>query len=154
MIVLDRIINSPIEFKQIIGRGTRVDEEHNKWFFTIMDFKKATELFRDPDFDGEPVVIYEPKDDEGPVPPDDSPQEFGEGEQEDFDHEGVRKIRVGNVPAKIIARRIEYYGPDGELITESYRDYAKGKITEEYASLDNFLQKWNDADKKLSLIHI
>ena len=151
LIVLDKNITSMTSFKQIIGRGTRVDEEHNKWFFTIMDFKKATELFRDPDFDGEPVVIYEPPDVEGPVPPDGRGDDIEE-EQEDFEGEGVRKIRVGNVPAKIIARRIEYYGPDGELITESYRDYAKGKITEEYASLDNFLQKWNDADKKTAII--
>ena len=57
LIVLDKNITSMTTFKQIIGRGTRIDEEHNKWFFTIMDFKKATELFRDPDFDGEPVVM-------------------------------------------------------------------------------------------------
>jgi type I restriction enzyme, R subunit len=70
LIVLDKNITSMTTFKQIIGRGTRIDEEHNKWFFTIMDFKKATELFRDPDFDGEPVVIYEPDDDDDPIPPD------------------------------------------------------------------------------------
>lgn len=152
LIVLDKNISSMTSFKQIIGRGTRVDEEHNKWFFTIMDFKKATELFRDPDFDGEPVVIFEPGDGDGPVPPDDSPNEFGEGDQEEFEHEGVRKIRVGKVDARIVARRIEYYGPDGELITESYRDYAKGKITEEYQSLDKFLKRWSEADKKTAII--
>ena len=70
LIVLDKTINSMTIFKQIIGRGTRIDEEYNKYFFTIMDFKKATELFSDPDFDGEPVVIYEPGDDDDPVPPD------------------------------------------------------------------------------------
>ena len=75
LIVLDKTINSMTIFKQIIGRGTRIDEENNKWFFTIMDFKKATELFRDPDFDGEPVVIYEPGDDDDPVPPDPPPEE-------------------------------------------------------------------------------
>ena len=68
LIVLDKTINSMTIFKQIIGRGTRIEEEFNKFFFTIMDFKKATELFRDPDFDGEPVVIYEPDDDDDPVP--------------------------------------------------------------------------------------
>jgi type I restriction enzyme R subunit len=76
LIVLDKTINSMTIFKQIIGRGTRIDEENNKWFFTIMDFKKATELFKDPDFDGEPVVIYEPGDDDDPVPPD---PEAGDG---------------------------------------------------------------------------
>ena len=59
------------EFKQIIGRGTRINEDYDKYWFTIMDFKKATELFADPAFDGEPVMIYEPKGDESPVPPDD-----------------------------------------------------------------------------------
>ena len=69
VIVLDKTIRSMTMFKQIIGRGTRIEEEFNKYFFAIMDFKKATELFRDPDFDGEPVVIYEPGDDDDPVPP-------------------------------------------------------------------------------------
>ena len=70
LIVLDRTINSMTMFKQIIGRGTRIDEDNNKFFFTIMDFKQATELFRDPAFDGEPVVIYEPGPDDPPNPPD------------------------------------------------------------------------------------
>ncbi len=67
LIVLDKNIKSMTTFKQIIGRGTRIEEEHNKYFFTVMDFKKATELFKDPDFDGEPVVIYEPGPDD-PIP--------------------------------------------------------------------------------------
>src|SRR3569832_1927551 len=75
LIVLDKPITSITTFKQIIGRGTRIDGEHNKWFFTIMDFKKATELFRDPDFDGEPVVIFEPGGDDDPVPPDPPPED-------------------------------------------------------------------------------
>ena len=64
-------INSMTEFKQIIGRGTRINEDYNKFFFTIMDFKRATALFADPDFDGDPVQIYEPSADDPPVPPDD-----------------------------------------------------------------------------------
>ena len=60
LIVLDQRIQSMTEFKQIIGRGTRIDEKHGKQYFTIIDFKRATELFADPDFDGEPVQIYEP----------------------------------------------------------------------------------------------
>ena len=71
LIVLDQRINSMTEFKQIIGRGTRINEDYGKLFFTIMDFKRATELFADPDFDGDPVQIYEPEADESPVPPDD-----------------------------------------------------------------------------------
>ena len=70
LIVLDQHIKSMTEFKQIIGRGTRINEDYGKYWFTIMDFKKATELFADKDFDGEPVMIYEPKGDDTVVPPD------------------------------------------------------------------------------------
>ena len=73
LIVLDRRIASMTEFKQIIGRGTRINEDYNKLFFTIMDFKRATALFADPDFDGDPVQIYEPGPNDSPVPPDDLP---------------------------------------------------------------------------------
>ena len=72
LIVLDQNINSMTEFKQIIGRGTRIREDYNKLYFTIMDFKGATRLFQDPEFDGDPVIIYEPKPDDPIVPPDDS----------------------------------------------------------------------------------
>ena len=109
LIVLDKTINSMTVFKQIIGRGTRIDEEYNKYFFTIMDFKKATELFRDPDFDGEPVVIYEPGDDDDPVPPD--PQPDDEDDDGEDDDGGITKYVVNGVPVSIIAERIEYYGP-------------------------------------------
>jgi len=151
LIVLDKTITSMTTFKQIIGRGTRIDEEHNKWFFTIMDFKKATELFRDPDFDGEPVVIYEPDPDDDPVPPDPEPGEGEEGEGGEGD-EGVQKIRISGVPAKIISERIEYIGPDGNLITESYRDFTRKQIRTEFASLDDFLTRWNNAKKKQAII--
>jgi type I restriction enzyme R subunit len=150
LIVLDKNITSMTTFKQIIGRGTRIDEEHNKWFFTIMDFKKATELFRDPDFDGEPVVIYEPDDDDDPVPPD--PPDDGDSTEGPEDPEGVYKIRVSGVPARIIAERIEYIGPDGNLITESYRDFSRKQIQSEFASLDEFLRRWGDAKKKQAII--
>ena len=152
VIVLDKTITSMTTFKQIIGRGTRIDEENNKWFFTIMDFKKATELFRDPDFDGEPVVIYEPDDDDDPVPPDPEPVD-GEGEGDSGEEgEGVRKIRVSGVPAKIIAERIEYIGPDGGLITESYKDFSRKQIREEFTSLDAFLARWNGAKRKQAIL--
>ena len=144
LIVLDKTITSMTIFKQIIGRGTRIDEEHNKWFFTIMDFKKATELFRDPDFDGEPVVIYEPGDGDDPVPPDPKP---GGGEDEGDDGtdggEGVTKYRVGGVPARIISERIQFIGPDGNLITESYKDFSRKQIRSEFASLEDFLARWH-----------
>ena len=155
LIVLDKTISSMTVFKQIIGRGTRIDEENNKWFFTIMDFKRATELFRDPDFDGEPVVIYEPDDGDDPVPPD-PPLDGGDGDDGDDDGgdeggEGVVKIRVSGVPAVIIAERIEYYS-DGILITESYKEFSRKQIQSEYASLDEFLYRWNGAKKKQAII--
>jgi type I restriction enzyme R subunit len=80
LIVLDQRIESMIEFKQIVGRGTRIHEEAGKLWFTIMDFKKATELFADPDFDGPPEVIYEPGASDSPVPPDDAVPDVGEDE--------------------------------------------------------------------------
>jgi type I restriction enzyme R subunit len=153
LIVLDKTITSMTTFKQIIGRGTRIDEEHNKWFFTIMDFKKATEMFRDPNFDGEPVIIYEPGDGDDPVPPDPGPDGGDEGGGDGGEEgEGAKKIRVGGVPAKIIFERIEYIGPDGKLITESYRDFCRREIGSEFASLDDFLAHWNAADRKQAII--
>jgi len=137
-------------FKQIIGRGTRIDEDFNKYFFTIVDFKKATELFKDPEFDGEPVVIYEPKDGDDPVPPDPDVQDEKDGEEEET--EGIKKVFVSGVPAKIIAERIEYIGEDGQLVTESYKDFTRKKINAEFESLDVFLQQWNNTKKKQVLI--
>jgi type I restriction enzyme R subunit len=151
LIVLDKTITSMTTFKQIIGRGTRIDEEHNKWFFTIMDFKKATLLFRDPEFDGQPAVVYEPDEDDDPVPPDpEYPDDGGEGGG--VEELAERKVRVSGVPAKIIAERIEYIGPDGSLITESYRDFTRKQIRSDFASLDAFLARWNAARKKQSII--
>jgi type I restriction enzyme R subunit len=153
LIVLDKNIKSMTVFKQIIGRGTRIDEEYNKYFFTIMDFKKATKLFSDPDFDGEPVVIYEPDDDDDPVPPDPLPEE--ENDDDEVNEEtGVYKIRVSGVSVRIIAERIEYLGPDGILITESYRDFTRKQIRSEFASLDDFLQRWQSTKKKQAIIDL
>jgi type I restriction enzyme, R subunit len=154
LIVLDKTISSMTIFKQIIGRGTRIDEENDKYFFTIMDFKRATELFSDPDFDGEPVVIYEPGDGDDPVPPD--PKEDDEDEDDDGKDDGGGTIKYvfGGVPASIVAERISYYGPDGNLITESYRDFSRKQIKSEFASLDEFLQRWNTAKKKQAIIEL
>ena len=152
VIVLDKTINSMTTFKQIIGRGTRIQEEFNKYFFTIMDFKKATELFRDPDFDGEPVVIYEPDHGDDPVPPDPDPPSDDDNNDGDEDDDGVYKFRVSGVDVKIIAERVEYLGPDGELMTESYHDYTRKQIQAEFSSLDDFLKTWNNTKKKEVII--
>ncbi|MBV1933018.1 MAG: DEAD/DEAH box helicase family protein, partial [Porticoccaceae bacterium] len=116
LIVLDKNINSMTTFKQIVGRGTRIEEEHNKYFFTVMDFKKATELFKDEAFDGEPVVIYEPTDDDDPVPPDPEPDD-DDDENEINETAGVYKVRVDGVDVRILSERVEYLGEDGQMVT-------------------------------------
>ncbi len=165
LIVLDQHIKSMTEFKQIIGRGTRINEDFGKYWFTIMDFKKATELFADPAFDGEPVVIFTPGSGDSPVPPDDiidggdwlnpdaSDQpddlEFPEGEE----GSGRRiKYVIDNVPISVIAERVQYYGPDGRLITESLHDYTRTCVMKQFASLDDFLRRWSSADQKKAII--
>ncbi len=153
LIVIDKTINSMTTFKQIIGRGTRIEEDFNKFFFTIMDFKKATELFRDPTFDGEPVEIYEPKDDDPPTPPDPEPDDGDDGGDDDGDT-GVRKFFLRNVEVRIISERVEFVGNDGQLVTESYRDFSRKQIHEEFSSLDDFLTKWNAAEKKQAIIDL
>lgn len=168
LVVLDQHIKSMTEFKQIIGRGTRINEDHKKFWFTIMDFKKATELFADKDFDGEPVMIYEPKGDETPVPPD---EEFGilfdekgnpilpDTEAPDItlpddEEPGSKRVKyvLGNVTVYVVAERVQYYGPEGKLITESLKDYTRQTVRRDYASLDEFLRRWSQAERKASIL--
>jgi len=171
LIVLDQRIQSMTEFKQIIGRGTRINEDYGKFYFTIIDFKKATELFADPKFDGDPVQIYVPQNfGDSPVPPDqpeDEPsitdvvylpaeEEFtGEGVAEPGTEDGfsgVRRYVVANVEVKVAAERVQYFDANGKLITESLKDYTRKTLTREYASLDDFLHYWNSAGRKQAVI--
>lgn len=156
LIVIDRTINSMTMFKQIIGRGTRIDEDNNKFFFTIMDFKKATELFRDDAFDGPPIVILDGHDDPNDPGPDDDDQETGDGGDNDGDDDdetaGTRKFVVSGVTARVMNERVEYIGSDGKLVTESYRDYARKQIAAEYRSLDEFIWHWNASERKQAII--
>lgn len=165
LIVLDQTIKSMTDFKQIIGRGTRVNEDYGKFFFTIMDFRKATELFADPDFDGDPVVVYKPGEGDPVVPPDDAvgvpadgeevvykPQEHEDWTLPDDGSGRRRKFVVGDVPVMVVAERIQYYGKDGKLITESLRDYTKKAVRSEFKSLDLFLKKWTEAEQKAAVI--
>ena len=151
LIVLDKSVNSMTTFKQIVGRGTRIEESQNKYFFTVMDFKRATEMFKDPDFDGEPVVIYEPSDDDDPVPPDPEPDDHDDDDDDEED-EGVKKFHVSGVEVRILSERVEYLGEDGQMVMESYRDYSRKNIRKEFTSLDDFLQKWTSAKKKTAII--
>lgn len=162
LIVLDQRIQSMTEFKQIIGRGTRINEDFDKYWFTIMDFKKATELFADPDFDGDPVQIFEPGGDEPPVPPEEEPGIPGEEEPlpppepplplDEPDEPRIKYVIGGDVAVYVVAERVQYYGPDGKLITESLKDYTRRAVRKEYASLDDFLRRWASADKKQALL--
>jgi len=165
LVVLDQRIQSMTEFKQIIGRGTRINEDYGKYWFTIMDFKKATELFADPAFDGDPVQIFEPCPEDPPVPPDEPDEEPipGEGDGDgptetpplppDEPGEGrIKYVIGGEVSVYVVAERVQYYGPDGKLITESLKDYTRKAVRREFASLDDFLRRWSDTGKKQALI--
>ena len=142
------------EFKQIIGRGTRINEDYGKFFFTIMDFKRATALFADPDFDGPPEQIYEPSPDELPVPPEEAEQETS-GDTltvEEPSGVAVNKYYVDNVEVRVATERVQYLDESGKLITESLTDYSRKTVRKSYASLDDFLSVWNDADKKQAIL--
>jgi type I restriction enzyme R subunit len=159
LIVLDQRIESMTRFKQIIGRGSRLKPEYGKLFFTIMDFKKATELFADSKFDGDPVQIYKPGPDDPPVGPegggwDDGgetvmvypPPESGGSEIKD----GAKRVKyyVNDVPVTVLASRVQYLDAKGKLITESLRDYTRKNLRDEYAALDDFLKYWSGAEQK------
>ncbi|MCB9779845.1 MAG: DEAD/DEAH box helicase family protein [Alphaproteobacteria bacterium] len=150
LIVLDQRIQSMIEFKQIVGRGTRIHEDAGKLWFTIMDFKKATELFADPDWDGDPVVIYEPGPGDPPEPPE--PPEPPVGPEPPEPPGGSVKYVVSGVEVSVVAERVQYYGRDGRLITESLTDYTKQTVQERYATLDDFLRRWTQADRKQAVV--
>ncbi|MCP5282312.1 MAG: DEAD/DEAH box helicase family protein [Rhodoferax sp.] len=170
LIVLDQTINSISEFKQIIGRGTRLREDYQKLYFTIMDFKGATRLFADPDFDGDPVVIYEPKPDEPVVPPDDidppgigepepppyGPLPGGGGETPPGGGEGRVKYVIDDVNVRIAVERSQYLDVDGKLITEDYRvllrDDIKRTLQAEFGTLTDFLRRWNGAERKQAVL--
>jgi type I restriction enzyme R subunit len=169
LIVLDQRIQSMTEFKQIIGRGTRINEDYDKYYFTIIDFKKATELFADPDFDGDPVQIYEPKGDESPVPPDEAdgtnpdgisyppseeiPEWTGVSEPgTDEEGSGMRRYVVANVEVRVASERVQYFDASGKLITESLKDYTRKTLVKEFSSLEDFLRRWSSAEKKQAVI--
>ncbi len=159
LIVLDQRIQSMPSFKQIIGRGTRIKEDYGKLYFTIMDFKKATELFADPDFDGDPVQVYKPGPSDPPVPPEPEPDPPVGGDPDPLPPgfpeppKGKRvKYVIDDVSVMVVAERVQYYGNDGKLITESLKDYTRKAVLKEYDSLDAFLTTWNKADQKRAII--
>ncbi len=161
LIVLDRPVESMTEFKQILGRGTRVLEDANKYYFTLMDFRGATKHFADKDFDGEPVQIYDPDDDDPITPPEDPSGVPEDGEvivdggndiTIDPDAASSRKLYVNGVLVTIMAERVNYLDGDGKLVTESLRDYSQRAVRSRYASLDTFLQRWKSEDRKQAIV--
>lgn len=171
LIVLDREVGSMTEFKQIVGRGTRIHEDTKKFYFTVVDFRGATAHFADPDFDGEPVQIYEPGADDPMTPPVDA----ADGDEDDVlppgftDGETIidgelpdiaiapggerrRKIYVDGVGATIIAERVEYLDENGRLVTESLRDFTRAALKKRFTSLDDFLKRWKRAERKQAIV--
>lgn len=172
LIVLDSNIGSMTEFKQIIGRGTRINEEFGKTFFTILDFRNVTDLFADPDFDGDPVRVKELGEDDGFESPEEEIVEGATitdetGEEIIFEppteppeiitggeiiSEPRPKSYVNGVNVAILNERIQYMDGNGKLITGSLKDYTRQKVREQYQSLNDFLNKWQKADKKKAII--
>lgn len=173
LIVLDKPINSMTEFKQIIGRGTRVTTKYDKYAFTIMDFRNVTRLFADPEFDGKAEVIIERKNINDPFTadtvepaftffdPDNSPEDDAEPDSTDFfinpeplepDAPTKYKPHVRGVEFRILNERVQYLDKDGKLTTESIKDFSKRNILGEYATLDAFITAWNKEARKQAII--
>lgn len=171
VIVLDANINSMTKFKQIVGRGTRINEEFGKMFFTILDFRNATDNFADPEFDGDPLRVKPISDDidlssllleeeteytslideisgeeivmQQPIVRDTSYQS---------EYENRTKQYVNGVDVSVLVSRELYFDNNGKPITTSLKDYTKNIIQKNFASLDDFLLTWNQADKKEAII--
>ncbi len=172
VIVLDTNINSMTKFKQIIGRGTRINADYNKYYFTILDFRNATDLFADPDFDGDPIrlkpvtedtdlstILDEEEADDSPIIDEET------GEEITIQPPTIRnpftiatnapreKVFVNGVDVSVLVSRELSFDKDGKLITRKLTDYTKEIVTEQFATLNEFLNKWNEADKKETIIN-
>jgi type I restriction enzyme R subunit len=189
LVVLDQNIQSMTKFKQIIGRGTRIDDKYNKLWFTILDFKKATELFADERFDGTPEKVIkatpddikdeeididaigdELNDEDGIADNQDEHRDntddeqgdtindprgdgcFDDGELTDDEPRKVNKYRVSGVTVSKVAERVQYYDSDGKLVTESFKDYTRKTMAKQFGSLDEFVKRWNESDRKQAVI--
>ena len=151
LIVIDKEIGSMTEFKQIVGRGTRLRIDKGKWHFEILDFRNATQLFKDPEFDGDP----DPKDDEDGKKGGNGGSggrkggEGGDGKT----GEGHRKYIVDGHDIRITHEKVSYLGADGHtLVTESLTDFTRKSIRGKYATLDDFINNWNEVDRKKVIV--
>ncbi|TGC72983.1 DEAD/DEAH box helicase [Salmonella enterica subsp. enterica serovar Wilhelmsburg] len=181
LIVLDQTIRSMTKFKQIIGRGTRIEQDYGKLWFTILDFKKATALFAAERFDGMPEKVMEGTPDDISDPDsgfnetleeetpdvfadedingaDEDPATYttstmgGSGPLPEEEDNRVRKFHINGVTVGVVSQRVQYYDADGRLVTESFKDYTRKTVLKECASLDDFVRKWQDADRKAAVI--
>lgn len=157
LIVLDEMISSMTEFKQIIGRGTRLREKEGKTHFVVMDFRAVTRLFADPDWDG-PVEIAEGFDPNG-HPGTKNPR--GEGSDTDTlpanddDPKPMPVVDAEGCSVRIINKTVSIYDTNGKLLRqESIVDYTKSNILGTYASLDNFIRQWSAEEKKESITEL
>lgn len=166
-IILDSNINSMIEFKQIIGRGTRINEDYGKQYFTIIDFRGVTKLFADPSFDGEPVVVKTTGNED--IPTEDEEIEIEDNNRNEVENskeiststevidggeivEKPSKYYLNDVLVKVLNERVYYYDKDGKLITETLVDYTKKNVKKEFKSLDEFLNRWKEAEQKEAIV--
>ncbi|MEI7725615.1 MAG: DEAD/DEAH box helicase family protein [Bacteroidota bacterium] len=174
VIVLDANIASMTKFKQIIGRGTRINEEYGKMFFTILDFRNATDLFADKDFDGDPIrvkpvsedidltgIIDDEENDETPILDEVTGDEivvekplirYPEEANPSLAKEARHKVYVNGVDVSVLISRELYFDQHGKPITGSLKDHTREIVKGTYASLDEFINKWNSADQKAAII--
>jgi type I restriction enzyme R subunit len=171
VIVLDSNIKSMTKFKQIIGRGTRINKDFNKFYFTILDFRNATDLFADPEFDGEPIrikpvgedvdlssIIDEEEADETPIIDEVTgteiqlipPQIRNPFSIANFTPR--EKVFINGVDVSVLISRELSFDRDGKLITKKLTDYTREVVTEQFATLKEFLNKWNESERKEALI--
>ena len=174
VIVLDSEIKSMTKFKQIVGRGTRINEEFDKFYFTILDFRNVTDLFADKDFDGDPIrvkpvpedtdlggIVDEEETFETPVIDEETGEEvivtppirYPEPQSPTGKvSEPREKVYVNGVDVSVLISRDMYFDNDGKPITTSLKDHTKELLKGQYASLDDFLKHWNSTEKKEALI--
>ena len=173
VIVLDANINSMTKFKQIIGRGTRINEEYGKLYFTILDFRNATDLFADPDFDGDPIrikpvsedtdlgdVIDEEETNEDPIIDEETGEEIILDPPTPQPEPPIppepptprEKVVVNGVDVSVLISRELHFDQHGKPITISLKDHTREIIQGHFASLDEFLNKWNTTERKEAII--
>lgn len=157
LIALDEDIQSMTEFKQIIGRGTRLYESKGKEYFTIMDFRNNSEKFADPNFNGPAEMVLDVDGGDGKEPK--TPKSFGiENDKPnlpisgDVDDDGFKKIYINGVDVSILNETIKYYDADGKLITESIMEYSKKNLKRMYTNYEGFEQEWLRADSKKEFV--